>query len=219
MGMRLSRVSGTPNIGVSAVASEGLAIITPDADAQFQTDLEEVLGVKVIRTPVAGSHVVGSLVALNSNGAVVSGLAEEPELALIRKELPVVLLPDKYNAAGNNVLVNDRGAIVSPDLDKRSVREIEDVLKVEVVKGTVAGCSTVGSLCRATNKGCVCTTDATDDDVQVIREVLGVDVQRTTVNHGSRYVGSGILANSKGALVGDGTTPIEMGRIEDGLFF
>jgi translation initiation factor 6 len=30
-------------------------------------------------------------------------------------------------------------------------------------------------------------------------------------------VGAGIVANSKGALVGDETTPIEMGRIEDGL--
>ena len=29
--------------------------------------------------------------------------------------------------------------------------------------------------------------------------------------------GSGVIANSKGALVGDATTPIEMGRIEDGL--
>jgi translation initiation factor 6 len=37
------------------------------------------------------------------------------------------------------------------------------------------------------------------------------------VNHGSKYVGSGVIANSKGALVGDATTPIEMGRLEDGL--
>ena len=50
-----------------------------------------------------------------------------------------------------------------------------------------------------------------------MREVLKVDVQRSTVNHGSKYIGAGILANSKGALVGDETTPIEMGRIEDGL--
>ena len=30
-------------------------------------------------------------------------------------------------------------------------------------------------------------------------------------------VGAGLVANSKGAVVGDETTPIEMGKIEDGL--
>ena len=160
---------------------------------------------------------VGSLVAMNSNGAVLSGLAEESEVEVIRKCLPVLLLPDQYNAAGNNILVNDNGAVVNPEMDDRTAEKVAEILNVEVVKASVAGCNTVGSVCRCTNKGCVCSTDATDDEVEILREVLKVDVQRSTVNHGSKYIGAGILANSKGALVGDETTPIEMGRIEDGL--
>ncbi len=218
MSMRLSRTCGSFNIGVSAVANESLAFTSPDADDQFLRDLEEALGVKPFRTSIAGSHVVGSLIAMNSNGAAVSGLVEAAELAVIEKVIPVRLLPDYLNAAGNNILVNDKGAIVNPETSDETVKELEELFQVEVVKASVAECNIVGSVCCCNNKGCVCTTDATDDDIEVLKEVLKVsEVQRTTVNHGSKYVGSGIVANSKGALVGDATTPIEMGRLEDGL--
>ncbi len=218
MSMRLSRTCGSFNIGVSAAANENLAFTAPDADDNFLRELEEALGVKPYRTTVAGSHVVGSLIAMNSNGAAVSGLIESGELEVIEKVIPVVLLPDYLNAAGNNILVNDKGALVNPETSDETVKELEELFQVEVVKATVAGCNIVGSVCCCNNKGCVVTTDATDDDIEVIKEVLRVsEVQRTTVNHGSKYVGSGIVANSKGALVGDATTPIEMGRLEDGL--
>ena len=35
MSMRLTRVAGTFNIGVKAVANESLAFLTPDADAAW----------------------------------------------------------------------------------------------------------------------------------------------------------------------------------------
>lgn len=218
MGMRLSRSAGTPNIGVSTAVSESLAFTAPDADPQFLKDLEETLGVEVVQTTLAGSHVVGSLMAMNSHGAAVTYLAEDPEMEVIRSKVAnVALVEDRLNAAGNNVLVNDRGALVNPEMDAEAVRLLSDVLGVEVVPATVAGVKTVGSVCVCTDKGCVCTVDATDDDVQLIKEVLHVDPVLTTVNHGSRYLAAGIIANSKGAVIGDGTTPIEMGRIEDGL--
>ena len=220
MSMRLSRTAGTFNIGVSAVANESLAFTSPDVDDQFLRDLEEALGVKPFKTTVGGSHVTGSLIAMNSNGAAVSGLAEEAELEVIRKQIPIVLLPDYINAAGNNILVNDHGAVVNPDFPDSILKQLEELFGVEVVRSAIAGCNTIGSLCKCNNKGCVCTIDATDDDVELLKEVLKVqEVQRTTVNHGSKYVGSGVIANSKGALVGDATTPIEMGRLEDGLVF
>ena len=59
--------------------------------------------------------------------------------------------------------------------------------------------------------------DASEEEVLLIRDVLKVEALRTTVNHGCRSVGAGILANSKGAVVGDESTPIELGKIEDAL--
>ncbi|MBQ3735371.1 MAG: translation initiation factor eIF-6, partial [Candidatus Methanomethylophilaceae archaeon] len=117
--MRLSRYAGNPNLGVYSCVSEDFAFIASDLGDEYVAEIEEVLGVKGIRTSVAGSFVVGSLMAMNSNGAIVSGLAEEKELKVIRQHLPVALLNDTLNAAGNNILVNDFGAIVNPDIDDR----------------------------------------------------------------------------------------------------
>jgi len=215
--MRLSRYGGNQNVGVFAVANESIALIAADAAPGFVSDVQEALGVSTALTTVAGSFVIGSLVAMNSFGAVVSGLAEKDELGVIGSSLSVAKLRGRLNAAGNNILANDTGAIVNPDVDDRSLKEISDALGVKCVRGTVAGIRTVGSACKATVKGCVCHPSATDDDLELIRQVLDVEPVRTTLNHGCRSVGACVLANSKGALVGDDTTPIEMGKLEDAL--
>ena len=59
--------------------------------------------------------------------------------------------------------------------------------------------------------------DASEEEMDLISEVLKVEPYKTTVNHGSRVLGAGTVANSRGVLVGDVTTPIEMGKIEEGL--
>ncbi len=215
--MRLSSYGGSPNIAVFAAANESLAFTAADASPEFVRTLGEALGVDVLKVSVAGSHVVGSLVAMNSNGAVVSYLADDAELSVMEARIPCMRLDDQLNAAGNNILVNDHGAIVSPEYSEATARAIGEALGVEAVRSSIGGLNTVGSACRVTNKGCACHMDASDDEIALIKDVLGVEAVRTTVNHGVRVVGAGILANSKGAVVGDDTTPIEMGKIEDAL--
>ena len=215
--MRFSRYAGTPNIGVYTAVNESFAFIAGDAAPEFVKDVEEALQVETTLMTVAGSFVIGSLVVMNSNGAVVSGLADSREMEIIGKCIKCTPIDDPLNAAGNNILANDKGAIVNPGYTKDLIKGISDALGVECVPSTIAGINTVGSICRATNKGCVCHADASDDDMKLIEDVLKVECIRTTVNHGSRMLGAGILANSKGALIGDDTTPIEMGKIEEGL--
>ncbi len=215
--MRLSRYSGNPNLGVYASVSESYAFIASDLGDDYVAEVEQTLGVRGIKTSVAGSFVVGSLMAMNSNGAIVSGLAEETEINRISEFLPVALLSDNMNAAGNNILVNDNGAIINPDMDDSSLKEVEDALGVECVRASIAGIKTVGAICVATNKGVAVPPDTTDADIRLIQEVLKVEAVRTTLNHGCRTLSACVLANSKGAVVGDMTTPIEMGKLEDAL--
>jgi translation initiation factor 6 len=215
--MRRSRCGGTPNIGVYAAAGESLAVVAANASADFIRDIEETLQVKTFTATVSGTYLVGPLVALNSYGAVVSRSVDSSELESMGRHFRVSVISDRMNAAGNNVLVNDKAALVNPELGKKAEKEIADALNVEVVKGTLCGCGTVGSVCAVTNTGCICGASATDGDLALLKEVFGLEAKRATVNHGSGYVGAGILCNSKGALIGDDTTPIELGKIEDGL--
>ena len=215
--MRLSRFGGNPHIGVYSVAGEGLAFVSPNADKEYIQTVTETLGVETHMTSVAGSFVVGSLTAMNSNGVIVSGLAEDSEIRMISKLTEVGTLTGAHNAAGNNILVNDHGAILNPAIDGRVVKKLERIFGVDCVKMSVGGLETVGSACRVTNRGGICPADTTDDEMRILKDVLKVDFRRTTLNHGSRLLGPCLIANSKGAVVGDATTPIEMGRLEDAL--
>jgi translation initiation factor 6 len=53
--------------------------------------------------------------------------------------------------------------------------------------------------------------------MEVLKSALRVPVVITTANYGAAQVGACMVANSHGAVVGSRTTPIELGRIEEGL--
>src|SRR3989442_3880997 len=53
--------------------------------------------------------------------------------------------------------------------------------------------------------------------MEVVKSTLRVPVVITTANYGAAQVGACMVANSHGAVVGSRTTPIELGRMEEGL--
>ena len=115
------------------------------------------------------------------------------------------------------MLCNDQGAVVHPGYDDEAMGVIHEVLGVPVVRGTIAGIRTVGAVAVATNKGAVCHPHARPAEMDLLKSALRVPVMITTANYGAAQVGACIVANSHGAVVGSRTTPIELGRIEEGL--
>ena len=216
--MRLSSYNGNPFVGVYCVANEELSLVPFDCQDSLIDDIGTCLGVEVIRASLASSTILGTLMAMNSYGAVTSDMVALSELRPLRGKLHFRRVKDRVNAFGNNILVNDHAALVNPDLDNANIRTIADILNVEVVKGTIAGYNTVGSACAVTNKGLLCHPEATKEEQEMLHSLFKVPVAVGTLNYGSRIVGSSILANSKGAAVGYNSTPIEMGRVEDALY-
>jgi translation initiation factor 6 len=51
----------------------------------------------------------------------------------------------------------------------------------------------------------------------LLKDVLRVPARTTTANYGTAQVGACVVANTRGAIIGSRTTPIEMGRLEEGL--
>ena len=99
------------------------------------------------------------------------------------------------------------------------MKQIEKVLQVPLHKGTIAGLKTVGMAAVATNKGVLCHPLVTEEEKRMLSSVFQVPVMIGTVNHGVPLIGSGLIANGKGFVVGSLTTGIEMGRIEEALGF
>ena len=208
--------NGNPYVGVYAAANDEVLVAGPEVPRRTGRAMAEALEVRLVETTLGGSGVVGSLIAMNSTGAVVSGLAEAPELT--RLGIPrMKRIGHRLNAAGNNILCNDHGAVVHPGFDEATLREVSTALGVPAQRGTVAGVRTVGSAAVATNKGVLCHPHATEEEMGLLKEVLGASVRMTTANYGTAQIGACLVANTRGAIIGSRTTPIEMGRIEEGL--
>ncbi len=215
--LKLSSYNGNPYIGVYCVANESAAFLPLDSPVSLSDDMEQALGAKVYKGTVAGTNILGALVAMNSYGAVVSNMAAESEVEFFSRYLPTTRLNDRLNASGNNILVNDTAALVHPDIGKEALRQIKDALQVEVVQGSIGNHKTVGSICIATNRGLLCHPSTPKSDLEMLKSLFKVPAAIGTLNYGAPMVGACMVANSKGAAIGFKSTPIELGRVEDAL--
>ena len=120
---------------------------------------------------------------------------------------------------GNDILVNDVGGLIHPRIENETIKVIEEALHIPLEKGTIAGLENIGMAAVATNKGVLCHPKVSDEEKTVLETMFKVPVMIGTVNHGVPLIGSGLVANTKGAVVGSLTTGIEMGRIVEALQF
>ncbi|MFA9503018.1 translation initiation factor IF-6 [Natrinema sp. H-ect1] len=211
--------AGSAYVGVFARATDSCVLVRHDVDDDVVADLSDELEVPVVPTTVGGSSTVGALATGNENGLLVSSRVLEYELETLADEIdvPVAELPGSINAAGNVVLANDYGAYVHPNLPREAIQIVEDTLEVPVERGDLAGVRTVGTAAVATNTGVLCHPKATDAELDGLEEALDVRADVGTVNYGAPLVGSGLIANEAGYVVGEDTTGPELGRIEDAL--
>ena len=186
----------------------------------MKSKIVEVLDTKLIELNIADATIVGSLMAFNSSGMVVTDFIDDKAIKIIENEgFKVCIINDKLNAAGNDILVNDSGCLVHSDMKQTSIDKIKNVFGVPVHRGTIADLNTVGMAAVVTNKGLLCHPKVSDEEKHVLEKVFNVPIMIGTVNHGSPIIGSGLVANTKGAIIGSLTTGIEMGRIEEALGF
>jgi translation initiation factor 6 len=215
-------IGGSAVLGVFATCTEDFLLAAPPISDDEELNFSKELQVTSLSLLIGSSSVVGSLIAGNSNGFVVSNRALRNEIAILKANTDSVAvrkLPGLINAAGNIILANDTAALIHPDLITRAERVISETLGVDVRRGTIAGLKTVGMAACATDKGVLAHPKATENELSTLEDTFGIPVNIGTVNYGSPLVGSALLANSKGYVVGRESTGIELGRIDDSLGF
>ncbi len=210
-------IRGNPNVGLFGLATDKFLLASADlTDTKIVSD-------KVFPLTFGGTDLVGLFAAGNSNGIVVPYIInriEREALAKVKKALDINILElkCKETAMGNLIVANDKGAIISGML-KKDANKISDALGVEVSTESIVDMDIPGSYCAATNKGFLLTMIAEEADYDLVKSVLKVDGDIGSVNFGSPFVSSGVLANSKGVLVGAQTTGFELARVDESFGF
>jgi len=201
-----------PNIGIFTSVNDKFVFL-PNGFAQTKAEnLAKYLQTEYIMTPVANTRLLGVLMVLNNHGILLPRTSSTEEIAYLQKStgLNVKILDTKHNALGNLICVNDKGGIVSPLIEKEFIKEIEDILDIEVIQKRIAGFDQVGAVMEANNFGAVIHPETDEEDIKNFSNILGVNVEPATINGGIPFVSSGILANSNAVVVGNLTNGPEI---------
>jgi translation initiation factor 6 len=179
---------------------------------------QEVLGAPCVRLLINQSNLLGTYCALNSRGALVPEFAQASEVEALKAEgLQVHQLDSRWGAAGNNILCNDRAALLNPHLPRPEAENIRDVLDVEVLQEPVGGIPTVGSINLVTNKGLLAYNRITEVELRRLEGLFKVPGVAGSANLGVPFLGICAVANSHGALLGELSSGIEVQRAYEAL--
>lgn len=210
-------INGNPYVGVFCKCNDDYLIISGYTPKKALKRICEALSTESIKTTISGSNVIGSLCIMNSRCIGLNRFVYDEEVDILSKYMKVVIFKEKLNALGNNILINDRAALVHPQIRKTTMKKIEDFFDVEVERGTIANLKTVGSAAVVTNNGMLCHPKISDDERDFLESFFKCEIHIGTANFGSPMIGACVVANTKGAVTGTTSTGIELGRIEEGL--
>ncbi len=201
-----------PNLGVYITVNDSIGLVPMGFAESKAEKLAEYMNIEIHYTAVANTRLIGALAVMNNKGILLPSTAYQDEYDYLKKEtdLEVGVLDTKFNALGNVICANDKGAVASPWLSKDDCSTISDVLGVEVIQKKIAGHNQTGVVLVANNSGAAIHPETDEEDMKVISNTLGVKVEQSSINNGIPYVSSGILANNHCLVVGSLTTGPEI---------
>ncbi|BCU70801.1 translation initiation factor IF-6 [Stygiolobus caldivivus] len=211
-------IFGTDNIGIYIFTNDKYTILPKIDDRQVLDKIQEILKTEIIQTTVAKSVLVGILTSGNNDVIILPKTVTDEEYQSIKqqaKDARVEVLDIKPTALGNILLMNSHAALVYKELSDVEVEKIKKIIQVEAIrKGSIANIITVGSVGVVTDKAGLVHVDVTDEELNQLSEFFRVRLDTGTVNFGSVFVRSGLVANKNGVLVGSSTTGPEILRIQ-----
>ncbi|MEM3647015.1 MAG: hypothetical protein QW334_02585, partial [Thermofilum sp.] len=91
-------------------------------------------------------------------------------------------------------------------------------LGLDCESGLIAGSPLVGSLAVVTNNGLALPPLVSEEEMKELSSLFRVPANVVTVNRGRFFLRAGLIANDRGALVGEETTGIELVQLQRTLF-
>ncbi len=213
-------IDGNIYVGAYAVATDRFTLIGNNVNAKKAEQITKALYTETISTSINDSYLVGLFIAANSNGMLLPDMIDGGELKRLKAHLGdirISVVDTDLNALRNNILSNDKVAIVNPRFKEPDIHAICETLGVEVIKLGIGGFNTVGANNILTNKGLVVNNRVTEEEMDMVEQVVGMKCEQSTANMGELNIGLCTIANSSGLVIGEKTSGFEYSRIANTL--
>jgi len=219
--MPLQKISflKNPFIGLFLKCNDSHALVPRNLSHKYVSTIEEALQVSATPLLVNQSDLIGIFCAMNSNGVVMPSFAEKQDVSIVKKLGLNVCLVDELQAIGNNILVNDKACLLNPHYPAHTAKKIADCLGVETSQEhLLSKIPTVGSISVVTNRGLLAYNETPEIELKKLSKFFGVPGDVGSCNMGTPFNAMGVVANSKGGLVGELSSGFETQRIYEALF-
>jgi len=219
MRILLTNLESNPNIGLYGFCNDHFCLLSKAVPKKQVNEVEKTLKVPVHQITLCGTDLIGVFCAGNNHKIIIPHICFDNEIHELKKlKIPFEVIESKHTALGNLVLCNDNGAIVSKEMSD-VIPSITKALNVKTIESSLAELDNVGSLAVIRGVYGVCTKDINNNEKHKAESLLKVRFTRGTVNYGSPYIKSGVLVNKNGMIIGESSTSIEMGILDEGLGF
>lgn len=206
---------GSIYTGLFGITNDSLCILPASVEEKSEKNVASTLDVKTLKTNIYESPLVAVFAKMNNKYAYLPSFAQPSEIELIEKEIKVKVL-DTEQTLGNLVELNDTAAIVSKSLAQKTIKELEKT-GLAVYQTNIGRTEITGSSIVTTNSGFLVNPFITKEEGMKLEEILKVKGGSSTANTGDYLVRNSILANKKGMVLGEQTTPFEINKIEEAL--
>jgi len=206
---------GNPNIGLYALATNQYCLVGRDVPQKLHKEIYKALKVPIYQVNICGTSLIGVFCAANKNCLLLPHITFPEELRVLDiLKIKYKVLETDLTALGNNIVVNNHGAIVNPDFTREEREEIKNAFKVPLEAENIAGLRTVGSFAMANSTGCLINHEAHKAELFKIKKVLKTAMAPSTLNLGNPYIKSGIVVNDYGLVIGSHSTGYEINEAD-----
>ena len=168
-------IGGSSLLGSLIVGNnKGIAV----ADIATEEDLDKLSSFGEVVILESGVNAAGNLVECNDHGAIVSKSIPTPGVELIGEVLGVKTARTRVagqDTIGSLLVANNKGILSHPDISSSEVKEIEAVMSVPVMVGTVCfGSPYVGAGCVTSENDALVGSGSTGPELNRIEDALGL---------------------------------------------
>ena len=168
-------IGGSSLLGSLIVGNnKGIAV----ADIATEEDLDKLSSFGEVVILESGVNAAGNLVECNDHRAIVSKSIPTPGVELIGEVLGVKTARTRVagqDTVGSLLVANNKGILSHPDISSSEVKEIEAVMSVPVMVGTVCfGSPYVGAGCVTSENDALVGSGSTGPELNRIEDALGL---------------------------------------------
>jgi len=212
-----STIYNSSFLNIHSYCTEKICIVSNNILPREEKKIEEVLDVKVIKSQINRSALIG--IYLGGYGdkiAVEKNSIYPEELELLEKEgIKVKILENCDNALGNLLAINSNYGFASPLISQEMVKDLEKFFKVTIERKPCVDLDLPGSSIFVNDSMFLINPRVDVKEFNYIKKMFKVPGIAITTNYGDVFVGNDAIGNKKGLLVGELTSNVEMTKIDD----